>query len=368
MSGREEAHEADGLYRGLDGIESWPGVAVDEGAWAAAAARVARAEAEDPAGTAMAVRGALLAAAYQSAGLDGMYRPEAAVAAAFVRGEAEPPDLGTEIAAHVVANYHALLLPADGLGTQEWIRTAHAVACKPQLMVHDHVLAHGDYKHHANHVATSGGWQAFAPVAGVHDEMARLEAVLTARSFARLHPAAQAAYAHHAVTHVGPFAAGNGRVARVLANAYVRRAVPVPLWAFDDVARRLAEVVDLVERTDPASPPVARWREREAVAAGVRARLPGAVDGALRRHRARTDLGWLAPLDRATVEPVGEGVLVDAGVAREVLIVDAHPLSGGEPVLQAREAGLQVDAAADLDGWLDRAVSTLALRVAAELE
>ncbi|MDQ4070158.1 MAG: hypothetical protein M3203_11910, partial [Actinomycetota bacterium] len=57
------------------------------------------------------------------------------------------------------------------------------------------------------------------------------------------------------------------------------------------------------------------------------------------------------------------------GTVTEVLQVDAHPLDGGPVAVVAREARLRHETGTEgLEAWLDRVVSTLALRVAAELE
>jgi hypothetical protein len=107
-----------------------------------------------------------------------------------------------------------------------------------------------------------------------------------------------------------------------------------------------------------------------------------AAEAALDRHRRRADLGWLSPLTEAVVDP---SLLVlrdpSTGVT-ETIEVDAHPLADERVViLRAPEAGRRLDVApadvvpspsgalaARLDGWLDRVVSTLALRAAAASE
>lgn len=52
--------------------------------------------------------------------------------------------------------------------------------------------------------------------------------------FAAARPVLQAAYAHHALTAIHPFADGNGRVARALASVFLYRAAGVPLVIFSD--------------------------------------------------------------------------------------------------------------------------------------
>jgi hypothetical protein len=229
--------------------------------------------------------------------------------------------------------------------------------------------------------------------------------------FGALHPFTRAAFAHHALTHVAPFADGNGRVARVLACAHVSRAVGVPFLVFADesgdydratatadagdpavlvdfVARRAWATVDLVDdarataRTSPDQvAALDQWRGRADAGTALCELLPAAVDRALSRHRRRTDLAGRSALTDAAIGP--DLVIRDgpSGV-EEALVVDAHPLLDDHGlVLRAGEAQLRLDLDPEelspaacsalrsrLDPWLDRVTSVLALRVAAELE
>ena len=79
-----------------------------------------------------------------------------------------------------------------------------------------------------------GGLAVFAPAGRVADEMDRLTGELGSAEFAGLHPAAQAAYAHYALTAIHPFADGNGRLARTIASIFLFRAVGLPLLIFAD--------------------------------------------------------------------------------------------------------------------------------------
>ena len=91
-----------------------------------------------------------------------------------------------------------------------------------------------------------------------------------------------------------------------------------------------------------------------------------AVERALARHQTNR---WGADLSAATVTAGDEVTIVVPGTVAERLTVDAHPLDGGPVAVVAREARLRHDTGSNgLDAWLDRVVSTLALRVAAELE
>jgi hypothetical protein len=59
--------------------------------------------------------------------------------------------------------------------------------------------------------------------------MQRFCADLRSSAFVNAHPVQQAAFAHHALTVIHPFADGNGRVARALASIFTYRALSVPL-------------------------------------------------------------------------------------------------------------------------------------------
>lgn len=386
------SEEADPLYRPLGGPASWAEVPVDEAAWDEALDRVRAARLHDPAWAAMVRRGMLLAAAHQSGALDGLYPPDPELVLSLLRGEASPGSIDEAARAHVRANAAALRLARDLDVSEESIRRLHDVACRPQLThrvrvddrIQDHVLATGDYKHHPNHILDpTGSWRATAPVAQVPGEMAALVAHVRSTPFAELHPAAKAAYLLHALDHVQPFADGNGRVGRALAGGCLLRAAAIPFLVLspgalplapralvDFVPRAAIGLIDLLVSARSDSPALDRWRAREAMADAVRRRLVPAVAEALDRYGQRPDRR--ADLSTAVVTP-GEAVTIRVPIPRveETITVEAHPDEGEGPVvLAAVEAGLRHEAtsAAPLDPWLDRVASTLALRIAAELE
>ncbi|HEX2047846.1 MAG TPA: Fic family protein [Acidimicrobiales bacterium] len=372
--------EADPLYRPLGGLERWAAAPVDDGAWTAAVERWHRLRAEDPDRGDMVGRGALLGAAYQSGALDGLYPADPDVTVALVRGEASPEDLDETVRAHVTANRNALRLARDAAISEAAVRRIHELACRPQLThrvwvgetLQDHVMAGGDYKHHPNHVRTAdGGWRPTAPVALVRREMARVVDTAASADFAALHPAAQAAWLHHALLHVQPFADGNGRVARAVAGGCLLRAASIPLLLLPDdaagpveaVQRSVLALVDVMTEHRPSAA-LDRWRERAAAGRAFRAVLEPAVRRALDRYQHRADRGWGADLSAAAVTP-GEPLTVRVGAVVERLAVDPHP----RLVVAAEEARLRHESGEEgLDAWLDRVVSTLALRVAADLD
>ena len=336
-------------------------------------ARIEALRAEDPDRAAMATRGAMLAAAYQSAANDGVVPVDDDAARSLVRGAASLASLDGEARAHVRANLDALELAGQAAVSEAAIRRIHDVACRPQLIhqvivdghVQDHVMAPGDYKHHPNHLRLDdGGWMATAPVALVGPEMARLVELAAGPAFAELHPVVQAGWLHDAVLHVQPFADGNGRVARALAGGVLLRAASVPLVVFDgdvDVLGAVVALVDLMASTDAGA--LDAWRAHSAAADELRRQVVPALDAALRRP----DPARRADVSGATV---GADLVVRVpGVdVEEVLTVDAHPLDDGPVSVTAREAGLRLVAGAAVEPWADRVAAVLALRVAAETE
>lgn len=406
--------EADALYRPLGGLGPWAAAAVDEGAWDGAVARLRALREEAPAWTDMVGHGALLATAHQSGALDSLYGAHPGVTRALLGAEASLIPVREADRAHVKANYEALVLARHCEISEASIRRIHEVACRPQLShrvlvgsaLQDHVLAGGDYKHHPNHVPTAAGtWVATAPVAQVRPEMAGLVRVARSGAFSTLHPVAQAAFLHHALTHVQPFADGNGRVARALAGGWLLRAATMPLLILEDdraayhdavrgtpaalvgfVERKALAFVDLVVHLHDThhgqGPALDRWCRRAETAQEVRAVLAAVIGDALDRYRRRPEPGWRVDLGGVAVAAGPEAVirvpLEPGGVVEEVLRVDAHPIDGQEAVLlTADQAGLRLEirpgtgwtaVEAALGGWLDRVVSVLALRVAAEVE
>ena len=452
---------ADALYQPLVAPDRWQeaSYAVDRSQWRAVIERMAALGEEATAWADMVGRGMVLMAAYRSGAMAGLYGCDDAVALGLLAGTATPSGCGPVAGPHVMANHAAVLIalagaPAGPAGPafspsgnsnpagavlsapagadyEHWVRRIHAVACGPQVThtvatghgVHDHVLGHGDYKHHPNHVRTEAGrWRALVPVAGIGEEMANLVGWLASPAYAALHPVARAAYVLYALHHVGPFAAGNGRVARAMAGGQLLAAGSVPLVVPTDatvayrggldtaddgapgrlvrfVERRCANLVGLASALHdrPAGREEAaaldRWRARVGAAHRLQAMLPAAVEGALLRHRRRTDLGWMADLAAAAVECTGSGndaprfevaplsirvPLAGGTVVEELLVIDPHPVvgEGDVVVLRAPEAEVEIqvrpeevapqsDLGRRVDELVERTVTALAVRAAA---
>lgn len=437
MTGDDHGHGPDHLYRPLGGVGRWAAVPVDGAAWDGVVERLCRLREEDGAWMELVGQGALLAAAYQSGALAGLYRGDRAAALRLLGsgtldvlagGGGTGPDPVTHAGAGFEALCSARATPLATLATEGWIRATHAVACRAQLThdvetragVQPHVLGHGDYKHHANHRPTGpGAWRAHAPVSAVGAEMAAFAATLAGGRLSALHPVTRAAYCLHGLAHIRPFAAGSGRVARVLAGAHLLHTASLPLLVHPDDAPAyraalvaaeagtpaplvdlvlgccvdLAGLIDDLRRGREAAPGLAaayaRWQRRDEAGRALSALLAPAAEGALARHRARPPASWQSGLpDCSIVAPAGGGggggvrMRCPLGHGRhleELLTVAAHPAGGDGLVVAAEFAGLRLevdpgavvpklstDLAARLDAWLDLVVAGMAVGTAAE--
>jgi Fic family protein len=121
--------------------------------------------------------------------------------------------------------------------TEAWLRALQAEVCGAQATYEtltdagkqQQRLPHGEYKTSPNNVTQQDGtihW--YASVHDVPAEMHRLVTEMGSNAFQDAHAAVQAAFAHHALTAVHPFADGNGRTARALASVFLYRSAGVP--------------------------------------------------------------------------------------------------------------------------------------------
>jgi hypothetical protein len=162
--------------------------------------------------------------------------------------EAELDKIGKDVRGHFDAQLAALELVLDAATrllpiTEVLLREIHANACANQTTYpvlttigrQEQPLPHGEYKTLPNSVTLADeSTHEYAPVLDTPAEMHRLVGELASDPFQTAHPVLQAAYAHHALTSIHPFADGNGRVARALASVFTYRAVGVPLVIFSD--------------------------------------------------------------------------------------------------------------------------------------
>jgi Fic family protein len=197
-------------------------------------------------------QGTVRAASLNSGALEGVHRSDRGLTLTMIEESAWKAALTLagepEAIAHVAASLQAYELVMDAATTntpitEVWIRQLHATALAGQetysvttsLGKQERPLPLGTYKSFANHVLTAdGGFHSYAPVDDTPLEMQRLVNAIRTPEFAELRPSVQAAFVHHALTVIHPFADGNGRVARLLASVFTLRAASVPFMVYAD--------------------------------------------------------------------------------------------------------------------------------------
>jgi hypothetical protein len=193
---------------------------------------------------------------------------------------------------------------------EAWIRQIHEVVCKPQRTYRvltpqgwqDQQLPLGAYKSRPNHVLLrDGSIHSYAPVHLTGSEMHRYVEELRSEAFLTAHPTIQAAYAHHALTAIHPFADGNGRVARILASIFTLRSATVPFVVLVDEQVPYFDSLAAADDGDP-NPLITFVAERVIGTIGLLIDLLKAgtlgVEGSLERvRRAMTGQGGLTHSD-----------------------------------------------------------------------
>jgi Fic family protein len=146
--------------------------------------------------------------------------------------------------------------------TAAFVRELHTVVCRRQDTYTAHFndgsgalppmevsLAKGKYKDLPNHVIRRDGTVvAYAPVTDTEPEMRRLMEEVNGEEFHQAHPVLQAAYVHHGLAHIHPFADGNGRVARALASFFSYRAIGLPLVIYSDRKLPYLQALEAADR------------------------------------------------------------------------------------------------------------------------
>ncbi|WP_325591062.1 Fic family protein [Iamia sp.] len=154
------------------------------------------------------------------------------------------------------------LATGDEVVTEAALRELHRVTCAGHgthrvltaIGVQERALALGSYKSDPNHVQLGdGSFHSYAPVGRVPDEMHRLVTEMRSTAFLDAPAVVQAAFAHHALTAVHPFADGNGRVARLVASVWLVRAVSIPLWVEPTDRDRYLDVLGQADSGDRAA-------------------------------------------------------------------------------------------------------------------
>lgn len=244
----------DAAYASFPPFSSWAGARLDRVQWEYWAGRLrderARATEERFARTR---ERALRVAAIDTGAIEGLYSTDRGftmtVSAMAERWTLEVESRkGRDVRETVAAQRAAFDLALDVVTgssplSESWVRRVHEVACAAQETYdvytafgpQEQPLPKGVYKTYPNHFELAdGSLHAYAPVDRVGDEMHRLLDELRSPSFEQAHAVVQAAYAHHALTTIHPFADGNGRVARVLASVFLLRAESIPFVVFAD--------------------------------------------------------------------------------------------------------------------------------------
>lgn len=242
------------FYSPFAGFEEWSkGVALQARTWDDFLASFDEARSSVPPEVLEEALGSTIrTAALETGAIEGLYGSDRGITrlvADEVAGwEASLSELGRDVRAHFNDHLLAIELVLDAVThslpvTEAFIRRLHEVACAHQDTVEVHTsigvrqvrLYHGAYKTQPNNVTLADGSRhEYAPVSEVPVEMERLVDQLESPEFSEAHPVLQAAYAHHVLTSVHPFADGNGRVARLLASIFTIRAVRIPLVIFAD--------------------------------------------------------------------------------------------------------------------------------------
>lgn len=261
--------EADASYTSIRNFVDWVPEKIDVAAWDEAAESLSawRGEA-DPVVVDAALAERLRAAAVDTGAIEGLYTTDRGFTLSVAQQSISLDQAEVEKGADFRRNFEAqlegfeLALDVATAATpmsEALIRRLHEVTCAGQgsyrvltpLGVQERRLALGAYKTDPNHVQLGDGtFHAYAPVGQVADEMHCLVEQVGSAEFQATHPVVQAAYAHHALTVIHPFADGNGRVARLLASIWLLRAASIPLWVEPGDRDRYLDALVAADRGD----------------------------------------------------------------------------------------------------------------------
>jgi len=246
----EELAALEARYRPFLGAGAWRAVHVDEPRWSRYAhALKSRIRDAEPAAWQEVQDRLLRAAALDGTALDGLMPANPELTATVLARSIGAADSDPVIELVAECHRRALVLASEVAAAgrpvdinliavlQDMITESQATyTVTTELGVNVEVdLPRRQYKPVSNYMPLpSGRLAVFAPAGRVAEEMDRLMGELASAAFAGLHPAAQAAYAHYALTTIHPFADGNGRLARTIASIFLVRAVGVPLLVFAD--------------------------------------------------------------------------------------------------------------------------------------
>lgn len=225
-----------------------------------------------PEQTNRAVEVAVRAAAFDTGAIEGLYSTNRGVtfsvaeqAAAWEAVAAQ--EAGRDAVRHFRAQLAGFELVMDAVTgatpiTSAWLRALHETICGGQETFRaltavgwqEVTLPKGEFKQWPNHVREAdGGWRSYAPPAQTADEVQLLVDEIASPEFTSAHPIVQAAFAHHALVWIHPFADGNGRVARALASVFLYRAARIPLHIWADQRGRYLDALRATDSGEPAA-------------------------------------------------------------------------------------------------------------------
>lgn len=392
----EQARSLDEAYWPFASASAWSGVELPATLWqrSMTALTGARAEVGEAAFEQFRAE-SLRQAAIETGAVEGLYTTDrgftSAVAAQAATWEAaisqEKGIDTTRLVRAQLAGYDLALDAATHATpiSEAWLRRLHEVVCEPQehfdvvtpVGPQRHILPKGSYKSEPNHVVQAdGSTHSYAPVALTGGEMHRLVTELRSSAFESAQPTLQAAYAHHALTAIHPFADGNGRVARVLASVYILRACSLPFVLFVDQKVRYLDLLAAADRGEHG--PFATFvfdraidttllvteQLRGSAGTGQSAleRL-GAIHGRARwSQRELEDAGErLRTTTRTVLEEVLAELPLPAGVSTELRlgVTSEPPTPSGWRLLPASPYDVTVESPAPAEGQLTANVRTL---------
>jgi len=248
-----DSGSADGKYTPFAAFGEWSSLWIDAAAWEVqATALTSERESNSTDAVRKALEVAIRSAAVETGAIEGLYPTDESFTITVATEATAWQELlaarGETLRKHFEAQlrtYHLVLDAAVGNPpiTEAFIRQVHQEICAAQetyevqtpVGPQTQPLPLGQYKRYPNHVIGSdGSLRAYAPVDSTAPEMHRLVEDLASSELRQAHPVLQAAFAHHGIVAVHPFADGNGRVARAIASAYLFQAISVPFLVFSD--------------------------------------------------------------------------------------------------------------------------------------
>jgi hypothetical protein len=265
----EELAALEAAYRPFDPVAAWSEVSCDAARWQRHAdalnAAVRRADPESWQG----LRDRFLrAAALDSSALSELIRPVPDLTAVVLRSSLSEDEWSSVVdATQLVVECHrrALVVASDAAQAGRPV-DEDLIARLQDLIVESQQtytvtiddgskleveLPRRQYKPVSNYLLRSAdNLVPFAPAAAVAREMSRLTVELAPEAFGQLHPVIQGAYAHLALTHIHPFADGNGRLARTVASIPFLRETGLPQLILADQWPAYVQALGLADDGD----------------------------------------------------------------------------------------------------------------------